>query len=166
MASTKRLLKEYNEVQKAKHQENQQHDIILQPDENNIYLWYAKCLGPKDTSYQGGIFELKIQVPTNYPISAPKIEFLTKIFHPNVHFETGEICMDILKDKWSPVWTLLTICRAIVSMLSNPHEGSGSPLNCDAGNLLRYGDDRGFNSMAKMYTKLYALEQNLKHNYN
>ncbi|KAG2387015.1 hypothetical protein C9374_002050 [Naegleria lovaniensis] len=164
MATQKRIMKEYNEIQKTKQQGFT--DVILQPDENNIYLWYAKCLGPKGTSYEDGVFELKIQVSKEYPITPPKVEFLTKIFHPNVHFETGEICMDILKDKWSPVWTLLNVCRAIMSMLSNPREGSDSPLNCDAGNLLRNNDERGFNSMAKMYTKLYALESNLVHYYH
>jgi len=162
-ATNKRIMKEYTEIQKLKQQGHT--DVVLQPDENNIYLWYAKCTGPTGTCYEGGVFELKIQVPKEYPISPPKIEFLTKIFHPNVHYETGEICMDILKDKWSPVWTLLTVCRAIVSMLSNPREGSDSPLNCDAGNLLRNNDDRGFNSMAKMYTKLFALEKNLIYYY-
>src|SRR3989338_7752143 len=146
--ASKRIMKEYTEIQKAN-----QTDLVLQPDENNIYLLYAKCIGPKGTCYEDGVFELKIQVPKEYPISAPKVEFITKIFHPNVHFDSGEICMDILKDKWSPVWTLLNVCRAIVSMMSNPKEGSDSPLNCDAGNLIRNNDDRGFNSMAKMYTK-------------
>jgi peroxin-4 len=40
------------------------------------------------------------------------------------------------------------------------HPEASSPLNCDAGNLIRAGDERGFKSMSKMYTKLYALEKN------
>lgn len=76
------------------------------------------------------------------------------MFHPNVHFKTGEICIDVLKDAWSAVYTLQSTLRSLIALLSLP--AADSPLNCDAGNLLRGGDERGFNSVAKMYTLLYA----------
>jgi peroxin-4 len=49
----------------------------------------------------------------------------------------GEICLDILKDAWTPIWTLESTCRAIIFLLANP--AADSPLNCDAGNLVRCG---------------------------
>jgi len=84
----------------------------------------------------------------------PKVRFRTRIFHPNVHFKTGEICLDILKNAWSPAWTLHSVCQAITALLSDP--AADSPLNCDAGNLLRSGDLRGYNSLARMYTVEHA----------
>ena len=68
--------------------------------------------------------------------------------------QTGEICLDILKNAWSPAWTLQSVCRAILSLLA--HAAPDSPLNCDAGNLLRAGDVLGYNSMARCYTVEYA----------
>ena len=53
--------------------------------------------GAPDSAYSEGHFELDIQIPEEYPISPPKVKFLSKVFHPNVHFKTGEICLDILK---------------------------------------------------------------------
>ena len=44
---------------------------------------------------------------------------------------------------------------AIISLLGNPE--ASSPLNCDAGNLIRSNDILGFNSLAKMYTELLAI---------
>ena len=69
---------------------------------------------------------------------------------PSSSLQTGEICLDILKGAWSPAWTLQSVCRAIIALLA--HAEPDSPLNCDAGNLLRAGDVRGYNSLARMYT--------------
>jgi peroxin-4 len=88
-------------------------------------------------------------------LNPPKVKYLTKIFHPNIHFETGEICLDILNPKsWTPAWTLESLSRAIMNLLINPN--ADSPLNCDCGNAIRAGDVLAFHTMAYMYTMEYA----------
>jgi len=55
------------------------------------------------TNGESGYFQLEIDVPPQYPLAPPTVKFVTKIFHPNVHFKTGEICLDLLKTAWSAV---------------------------------------------------------------
>lgn len=43
--------------------------------------------GPSETPYEGGVFQLAFAVPEQYPLQPPQVRFLTKIFHPNVHFK-------------------------------------------------------------------------------
>mmetsp|Transcript_5598 Transcript_5598/g.12197 ORF Transcript_5598/g.12197 Transcript_5598/m.12197 type:complete len:159 (-) Transcript_5598:428-904(-) len=151
---TSRLVKEYRELRSAPADA----DIELElDDESDIFAWTARLQGPSGTPYANGRFELRIRCAQNYPLSPPKVSFVTPIFHPNVLFKTGEICLDILKpDSWTPAWTLQSVCRAVIALLSHPE--ADSPLNCDCGNLIRNGDMRGYRSMARMYTVLYAVE--------
>ncbi len=149
-----RLMKEYRELQKDAC--GSKLDIILEPVDGNLNNWRGVIRGPVDTPFEGGRFELDVIVPSSYPLAPPVVRFVTKIFHPNVHSKTGEICLDILKTAWSPAWTLQSTLRAIIVLLSDPEPDS--PLNCDAGNLLRHGDKKGFRSVAKMYTALYASD--------
>eukprot|EP01123_Difflugia_compressa_P011588 TRINITY_DN469_c0_g1_i1.p1 TRINITY_DN469_c0_g1~~TRINITY_DN469_c0_g1_i1.p1 ORF type:complete len:161 (+),score=15.43 TRINITY_DN469_c0_g1_i1:59-541(+) len=147
---TRRLMKELKALEHEK-----QNDVILKPlNEVTLHQWKAWILGPSDSPYSGAYFELEIVVPDTYPLKPPQVKFITPVFHPNVHFKTGEICLDLLKDAWSAVYTLQTVCRSIINLLDTPEPES--PLNCDCGNLLRGGDVRGFKSMARMYTRIHA----------
>eukprot|EP00316_Scyphosphaera_apsteinii_P022080 CAMPEP_0119309834 /NCGR_PEP_ID=MMETSP1333-20130426/17068_1 /TAXON_ID=418940 /ORGANISM="Scyphosphaera apsteinii, Strain RCC1455" /LENGTH=155 /DNA_ID=CAMNT_0007313887 /DNA_START=9 /DNA_END=476 /DNA_ORIENTATION=+ len=147
-----RLLKEYRELYGAKH--DPEIELTL-ADESDVFVWNARLRGPAGTPYEGGEFELHIRCPPTYPLVPPKVSFVTPIFHPNVLFKSGEICLDILKaDSWTPAWTLQSVCRAVAALLSHPE--ADSPLNCDCGNLIRNGDMRGYRSMARMYTALHA----------
>jgi peroxin-4 len=81
--------------------------------------------------------------------------FAAPAYAPGARAQTGEICLDILKNAWSPAWTLQSVCQAILALMSDA--APDSPLNCDAGNLLRANDRRGYNSLARMYTLELAM---------
>ena len=69
-------------------------------------------LGPQQSPYEGGAFKLELFLPQEYPMAAPKVRFLTKIYHPNID-KLGRICLDILKDKWSPALQIRTVLLSI-----------------------------------------------------
>ena len=145
-----RLLKEIKDAQTSKGHET----IDLSCINDDMLAWQAKIKGPEDSPFATGTFVVRIQVPREYPLVAPTASFSTKVFHPNVHFSSGEICLDILKTDWTPAWTLMGVCRAIQTLLAHPE--ASSPLNCDAGNLLRNADTAAYNALAKYYAVEHA----------
>mmetsp|Transcript_16498 Transcript_16498/g.17161 ORF Transcript_16498/g.17161 Transcript_16498/m.17161 type:complete len:166 (+) Transcript_16498:29-526(+) len=155
--SVTRLNREYNQYLKNRENLIQLEEnfrckinLSLRGDGSSVFNWLATMTGPKDSPYEGGVFDIMIDVPEEYPLKPPKCRFSTKIFHPNIHLETGEICHELFKDKWSPSCSIETVCKSILDLMIHPNEES--PLNCDAGNLLRYQDLVGYYYIAKMYT--------------
>lgn len=90
------------------------------PEGDDIFHWTATLMGPEGTPYHGGIFYLNITFPANYPFKPPKIHFVTKIYHPNIN-SGGGICLDVLKDNWSPALTISKILISICSLLDDPN---------------------------------------------
>ena len=121
-------------------------------DEEDIYLWHATILGPTGSPYENGVFYLKIEFPGDYPFKPPKVTFTTRIYHCNIN-ASGNICLDILKDHWSPALTVSKVLLSICSMMDD--QNPTDPLVIDAANL--YINDRAlFIETAKEYTTLYA----------
>lgn len=148
MAGIIRLTKELKDLQK-----NPPSNCTAEPeDAENMFKWKGQLYGPVDTPYQGGIFNLNIIFPTEYPFKPPKINFDTKIYHPNIN-STGVICLDILKDKWSPALTLSKVLISISSLLSDPNPDD--PLEPDIANEYKKSKEQ-FNQTAASWTAIYA----------
>ena len=74
-------------------------------DEKDQFMWQAQIQGPDDSPYEGGVFNINIQFPSEYPMKPPKLTFTTRIYHCNIN-SSGNICLDILKDAWVPSMTI------------------------------------------------------------
>ncbi|EFA79905.1 hypothetical protein PPL_06725 [Heterostelium album PN500] len=101
-------------------------------DSRNLMNWTGLIIGPENSPFEGGIFQLSLNFNESYPDQPPKIKFVTPIFHPNVYAD-GAICLDILTNKWSPVYSVSSILTSIQSLLSD--ENPNSPANPEAANL-------------------------------
>ena len=96
------------------------HGISATPYADNLRYFAVVIEGPDETPYERGVFQLELFLPAEYPITPPKVRFLTKIYHPNVD-KLGRICLDILKDKWSPALQIRTVLLSIQALMSAPN---------------------------------------------
>ncbi|GAB2277052.1 Ubiquitin-conjugating enzyme E2 20 [Dionaea muscipula] len=117
------------------------------PEEDNIFNWKGTIQGSKDTVFEGTEYRLSLNFPADYPFKPPKVKFDTGCFHPNVDIY-GNICLDILQDKWSAAYDVRTILVSIQSLLGEPN--TSSPLNNQAAAM--WSDQEGYR---KMVEKLY-----------
>ena len=94
--------------------------ITAVPHAENLRYFDVKLDGPADTPFAGGVFRLELFLPDGYPMEAPKVRFLTKIYHPNID-RLGRICLDVLKDKWSPALQIRHVLLSIQQLMTSPN---------------------------------------------
>lgn len=93
-----------------------------------IWLEYVLIqLTVADTPFEDGTFKLLLTFDESYPNKPPQVKFLSRMFHPNV-YANGELCLDILQNRWSPTYDVAAILTSIQSLLHDPnpnrYEGS------------------------------------------
>jgi ubiquitin-conjugating enzyme E2 D len=148
--SSKRLMKEMKDIQNSTTGEFTASFVNNDPSK-----WKATMRGPTKTPYEGGVFELSLNFPSNYPFQPPNARFVTKIFHPNIS-NNGSICLDILKDQWSPALQTEQVLLSLSSLLADPN--ADDPLDSSAANL--YKNDRPkYDAKVKQYVNDYASEK-------
>ena len=110
-------------------------------------------IGPADTPFEDGTFRLVMHFEEQYPNKPPGVKFISQMFHPNV-YGTGELCLDILQNRWSPTYDVAAILTSIQrycvrlrciprglltglisSLLNDPN--TSSPANVEASNLFK-----------------------------
>ncbi|CAE6447589.1 ubiquitin-conjugating enzyme (huntingtin interacting protein 2) [Rhizoctonia solani] len=121
-------------------------------DDNPFHLC-GSFPGPEDTPYEGGIYQVDIVIPDSYPFQPVKMKFITKVYHPNVSSASGAICLDILKDAWSPVLTLKSTLISLQSLLCSPEPNDPQ----DAEVAKHFLTSRpSFNDTARYWAEIYA----------
>jgi ubiquitin-conjugating enzyme E2 D/E len=113
----------------------------------------AVVIGPPDTPYAGGRFHVRLQFHREYPFVAPTVQFLTRIFHPNIDPEHGAVCLSTLKTDWSPALTVTTVLLSIASLLADPNPDD--PLSEQVADLMRR-DHEAYLRTARIWTQRHA----------
>ncbi len=122
------------------------------PIGDDIFIWEATIIGPEDSPYAGGLFVLKVHFPADYPFKPPKVKFATPIYHCNVN-SSGGICLDILKDQWSPALTISKVLLSICSLMNDPNPDD--PLVTEIAQLLKQNKEE-HDKRAREYTSRYG----------
>lgn len=130
--------------------------VKAKPDESNARYFHVVIASPQDSPFEGGVFKLELFLP-EYPMAALKVHFMTKIYHPNVD-KLGRICLDILKDKWSPSLQICTVLLSIQALLSAPIPDD--PLANDVAEQWKTNEAQALET-ARAWTRLYAMNNNL-----
>ena len=143
-------------------------------DDTDLMHWKAEIKGPMGTPYEGGRFAIDIMLPNDYPFVPPKVraawipggvawmptavpraqmKFDTKVWHPNISSESGAICLDILKNEWSPALTIRTALISLQALMSAPEPDDPQ----DAVVAKQYKEKFSeFTNTAKFWTDTYA----------
>jgi len=144
----KRILKEYSSWNN-----DPISGVLCFVTQDNISFWKLIIDGPKDTPYEGGRFACYIRFPDDYPFKPLDFRFYTPIYHPNINND-GKICIDILKNHWSPAITLQRVVCSVIYLLKAPN-----PIDAlDVVKANIYSDNRPlFNENARQHTLNHAF---------
>ena len=162
-SALRRLMAEYKQLTL-----NPPEGIIAGPiDEENFFEWEALITGPEGTCFEGGVFTARLTFPNDYPLSPPKMQFISDMFHPNI-YPDGRVCISILHapgddpmgyessaERWSPVQSVEKVLLSVVSMLAEPNDESGA--NVDAAKMWRTDRQQFYQIADKLVRKSLAI---------
>nr|CAB3445418.1 unnamed protein product [Digitaria exilis] len=149
------------------------------PVSDDMFHWQATIMGPSDSPYSGGVWRVawlrllrreasrsKSRVRPSRartPVVAAQVQgknraaamvaFKTKVFHPNIN-SNGNICLDILKEQWSPALTVSKVLLSICSLLTGPNPDD--PLVPEIAHMCKT-DRLEYESTARGWTHKYAM---------
>ena len=135
---------------------------LFTPVNSDLTHYEGWILGPAGSPYEGKFFKVSIRLPPDFPFVPPQIKFLTKIWHPNINPETGEICNDILKISgegeftWSPGSDIVSVIMNIIGMLGG-NFNFNSPLNPEATQEFRKSK-KNFEKKAREWAQKYGMD--------
>ena len=125
--------------------------------------WKITMIGPKDTPYKGGLFNLNVHFPDNYPNEPPEVYFITPIYHLNINPKVGDgfhrlgnICISTL-NWWKPEYKMREVLHNIYLLFycHNPDSAYGTERSKE------YKQNfYAFSDKAKYFTKKYANPRN------
>lgn len=128
--------------------------ISATPYADNLRYFAVAVEGPEDSPYEHGVFQIELFLPSEYPMTPPKLRFLTKIYHPNVD-KLGRICLDILKDKWSPALQIRTVLLSIQALMSAPNPDD--PLDNNVAEVWKTNEQQALDT-AREWTRNFAMK--------
>ncbi|KAL7068166.1 hypothetical protein ACR3K2_13370 [Cryptosporidium serpentis] len=111
--------------------------------------------GPKETAYEDGIWKVHVTLPDDYPFASPSIGFMSKILHPNIDEHSGSVCLDVINQTWTPIYSLVNIFDIFLPQLLT-YPNPVDPLNSSAAALF-LEDKSLYEQKVREYVKTHSL---------
>eukprot|EP00746_Dinoflagellata_sp_MGD_P018540 gnl/MRDRNA2_/MRDRNA2_142997_c0_seq1.p1 gnl/MRDRNA2_/MRDRNA2_142997_c0~~gnl/MRDRNA2_/MRDRNA2_142997_c0_seq1.p1 ORF type:complete len:194 (+),score=24.17 gnl/MRDRNA2_/MRDRNA2_142997_c0_seq1:95-676(+) len=130
------------------------YDVELIND--NCQEFLVKFQGPQDTLYEGATFKIRVGLPEQYPYHPPSITFVNKVYHPNIDEKSGVVCLDVINQTWTPLYSLANVFQMFLPQLLT-YPNVSDPLNSQAA-ILWMKDRSQYEEKVKEYVRLYAKD--------
>ncbi|KAL1917208.1 uncharacterized protein VTP21DRAFT_4864 [Calcarisporiella thermophila] len=124
---------------------------------DNMQEFYVRFHGPSDTPFAGGVWKVHVELPDQYPYKSPSIGFVNKIFHPNIDEMSGSVCLDVINQQWTALYSLFNVFEVFLPQLLR-YPNPTDPLNGEAAALLMR-DPQGYEKRVKEYVSRYATKE-------
>ena len=119
----------------------------------DINNWKVSFKGSSCSPYEDGIFELKVNLPNDYPDKRPWLYFITKMFHPNIQQSDGKVSITLLYN-WVKTLTIEEVINGFIQVMEEPEVGPG--YGEEPQKLLEKDRDAFFEKVEE-YTMKYAM---------
>ncbi|KAF8820894.1 ubiquitin-conjugating enzyme subfamily protein [Cardiosporidium cionae] len=113
--------------------------------------------GPRNTAYENGVWLVHVTLPDDYPFASPSIGFVNKMLHPNVDEASGSVCLDVINQTWTPLYSLVNVFEVFLPQLLT-YPNPTDPLNGDAASLFIH-DKKQYDERVKEHVRLYASRE-------
>lgn len=131
-------------------------DLMID-DDGVIFLILT---GPKDTCYENGKWKIRIEMSKEYPYKSPSVGFVTPIYHPNVDYKSGSVCLNVLNQTWTPIYNLSHIVDTFLPQLLT-YPNPDDPLNTEAASVFSK-DSEEFADDVSFYIEKHCSNVSLK----
>lgn len=120
---------------------------LLEPDDSVSIIFnnpddlteFTLAVTPSTGPWNGGVYQFNFSIQQDYPFSPPKVVCATKIYHPNVSFYDGKVCLG-MRDWWRPINDVSTVIHGLCDIFRNPVVDM--PVNAQAADLLKENEEQ------------------------
>lgn len=120
--------------------------------------FYVQMKGPAGTPYEGARYQVHVELPENYPFTSPSIGFVNRIYHPNIDERSGSVCLDVINQTWTPLYSLVNVFDVFLPQLLT-YPNPSDPLNSEAASVL-LRDPKRFTEKVREFVAKYAQDCN------